>query len=231
MEVSGLLHGGAAVIKTYQVSETFATAGVPALINASAEAGLNPATTTSLADAVGVTLDTATYTTTQGTGASSALRQVKVIINPDAIVKVRFNGGATAGTALTAVTVTTASAGGTAVTTGAEWSSPTYLNGTTWGLAGANVGQSRKLTTVSTTAGTVLVPFDYATVVGDTFLRVPYFPMSTIVAELVSNLTEIDGSADPASDASFICIDTDLNGTLDSYGSFIFGDHLLNRLS
>ena len=230
MEVSGLLHGGAAVIKTYQVSETFATDGVPALIEASTEAGLNPATTTSLADAVGITIGTAVYTTTQGTGASSAQRRLSVIINPDAIVKARFAGSATAGAALTAVTVTTASSDGTVVTTGAEWSSPTYLNGTVWGLIGSNVGQSRKLTTVSTTAGTVLVPFDYDTVVGDTFLRTPTHPLASIVAQLVTLTNEIDASA-AVTGASFICIDEDLNGTTDSFGYFIFGDHLLNRLS
>lgn len=231
MEVSGLLSGGAPVLKKYQVSETFARANVPALLMATTEAGLNPATTTSLTDAVGITLDTATYTTTQGTGASSAERLVTVVINPDAIVRARFSGGATDGTALSAQTTTSASAGGTAVTTGAEWSSPTYVDGTVWGLSGANVGQSRKITTVSSTAGTVLVPFDYAIAVGDTFLRIPTHPLASIVAQLTTNLTEVDASAAISGDASFIMISGEYNGTTDSYGHFIFGDHLLNRLS
>ncbi len=231
MNVIGLLGGGAPVIKSYQVSESFTVAGIPVLISATSEAGLNPGTTTSAADLVGITLDTATYTTTQGTGASSAERLVKVIINPDAIIRMRMSGSATAGTALSAQTVTTASSGGTAVTTAAEWSSPTYVDGAVWGLTGANVGQSRKITSVSSTAGTVLVPFDYGTNVGDTFLRTPVYPMASIAAQLTSNLTELDASAAISGDAAYICIDLELNGTADSYAHFIAGDHILARLS
>ncbi len=230
MEVIGLLSGGAPVLKKYQVTETFGTAGVHANIGVTAEAGINLGTTTSAADMVGVTLDTATYTTTQGTGTSSAERLVTVVINPDAIIRMRLAGSATAGAALSAQTVTTASSGGTAVTTAAEWSSPTYLNGVVWGLTGTNVGQSRKITTVSSTAGTVLVPFDYGTVVGDTFLRAPIYPMDSIVVQLVTALTEVDASAAISGTASFVCIDLELNGTADSYAHFVPGDHILNPI-
>lgn len=125
MIVSGLLSGGAPVIKSYQVNATFANAGVPALVSAAGEAGIDLPTTTGAVDMVGVTLDTATYSTTQG----DAEALVRVIINPDAILKMRMSGGATTGTSLTLQEVTTASAGGTVITTGAEWSSPTYDEG------------------------------------------------------------------------------------------------------
>ena len=230
MKVSGLLSGGAPVIKRYQVTETFGYAGEYAMIGATSEAGVNEGTTTASNDAVGVTLDTATYSTTQGTGASSAEALVSVVINPDQIVRARMSGGATDGTALSAVTVTTASSGGTAVTTAAEWSSPTYVDGTVWGLTGANVGQHRKITSVSSTAGTVLVPFDYATVVGDTFLRIPIHPMDSIVVQVCTNITEVDMSAAISGDSELVCIDLDLNGTLDSYAYFVFGDHILNPI-
>jgi hypothetical protein len=74
-----------------------------------------------------------------------------------------MSGGATSDTALSSQTVTTASSGGTAITTAAEWSSPTYDEGVTWGYTGANAGRLRKVTSVSSTAGTVTIPFDYAT--------------------------------------------------------------------
>ena len=157
MEVSGLMSGGYPLIKKYQINATVANAGVPLLVGAAGEAGLDLPTTTGAQDMVGLNLDTATYSTTQGSGASSAERLVSVIINPDAILRSRMSGGAAEGTALSLYDVTTASAGGTAITTGDEWSSPTFDEGVVWGYDGANVGQSRKLTSVSSTAGTVTV--------------------------------------------------------------------------
>jgi hypothetical protein len=88
--------------------------------------------------------------------------------------------------------VTTASSGGTAVTTAAEWSSPTYDEGVTWGYTGANAGRFRKITSVSSTAGTVTIPFDYATAVGDVFLRAPYWPMQTVTIQLTTTLEQAD---------------------------------------
>lgn len=232
MEVIGLLCGGAPVLKKYQVAAT-AIAGVPLLTPAGNGAGLAACTTTSAADMVGVTLDAATYTTTQGTGANSAERLVTVVINPDAIIRMKMSGGATADTALSLQTVTTASAGGTAVTTAAEWSSPTFDEGVTWGYDGANVGQFRKITSVSSTAGTVTVPFDYATVVGDNFLRAPYWPMQTVTVQLGTIFTQADASIAVGTGAEFRVIDLELrdigdSGRTNSYVIAIPGDHLLN---
>ena len=232
MEVIGLLCGGAPVLKKYQVAAT-AIAGVPLLTPAGNGAGLAACTTTSAADMVGVTLDAVTYTTTQGTGASSAERLVTVVINPDAIIRMKMSGGATADTALGLNTVTTASSGGTAVTTAAEWSNPTFDEGVTWGYDGANVGQFRKITSVSSTAGTVTVPFDYGTVVGDNFLRAPYWPMQTLTVQLGTIFTQADASIAVGTGAEFRVIDLDLrdladSGRTNSFVIAIAGDHLLN---
>ena len=232
MDVIGLLCGGAPVLKKYQVAAT-AIAGVPLLTPAGNGAGLAACTTTSAADMVGVTLDAVTYTTTQGTGASSAERLVTVVINPDAIIRMKMSGGATADTALGLNTVTTASSGGTAVTTAAEWSNPTFDEGVTWGYDGANVGQFRKITSVSSTAGTVTVPFDYGTVVGDNFLRAPYWPMQTLTVQLGTIFTQADASIAVGTGAEFRVIDLDLrdladSGRTNSFVIAIAGDHLLN---
>ena len=55
------------LVKKYQTDATIIE-GVPALIDTGGEAGLNAATTGSLADMVGVTLEGATYSVTQGDG-------------------------------------------------------------------------------------------------------------------------------------------------------------------
>ena len=228
--VSGLLFGGSPVYKKYQVAETFANAGVHATIGVSTEAGVNLGTTVAANDQVGITLDTATYSTTQGSGTSSAEALVSVIINPDAIIKSRMSGTTAAGGSLGVQTNTTESTGGTVVTTGAEWSSPEFKDGTVWALAGSNVGQDRKVTGSSSTAGTVLVPFDLTIAVNDTFLRAPIYPMDSIVVQLCTELTEVDMSAAIAGDVEWVCIDTALNGVADSFAYFISADHILNPI-
>ena len=233
MEVIGLLCGGAPVLKKYQIAAT-TIAGIPLMTPASSAGGLAAATTTSAADMVGVTLDSATYTTTQGTGASSAERLVTVVINPDAIIKIKMSGGATEDTALALQEVTTASSGGTAVTTAASWTSAVeYDEGVTWGYDGANIGQFRKITATSSTAGTVVIPFDYGTVVGDNFLRAPYWPMGTINVQLSTLLTQANAIISVGTGAEFRVIDLDLKDVSDSgrTNSFVIvvpGDHLLN---
>ena len=233
MEVAGMLSGGFPLIKSFQVSSAWTAstkAGIPVLTGASASGGgvtIGALGGAGAAAALGVTLDTAVYTATQGTGSASALRRIRVVINPDQIVRMRQCGGATSGTTLPTQTNTTLSSGGTLITTGAVWNGPTFLNGQVWGLTGNNVGALRKITTVSATAGTVVVPFDYAIAVNDTFLRSPVSPGSTVLAQLTTDLTELDATAAIAATAEYVCIDTELNSGLDSYAHFIFADHVL----
>ena len=232
MEVSGHLHGGAPVLKKYQITATFANAGIIGTISASAAAGVTLATTQNASDMVGVSLDTGTYTVTQGTGTNSAEALVTFSIRPDVIIRSRRSGDQTTGTALAAQVNTSVSSGGVTVTTGAEWSSsPTYLDGTVWGLTGNNVGQFRKITTVTSTVGTVLVPFDYSIAANDTFLCIPINPNSSVVVQLTSDFLEVDMSDDIATDAELACIGLDLNGTTDSYAYFVPRDHYLNPLA
>jgi hypothetical protein len=185
---------------------------------------------------VGLSFDAATYSVTQG----SAEAEVRLDIRPDAILQGRLSGSTTSGTALTLLPVTTATTDGLDVTTGSEWSSPTYDSGAVWGYDGANKGQVRKITSVSSTAGTVILPFDYDHQVGDNFLRAPIFPMdvdSSATITLTSDFTEVDASAAVATNtALFTCIELitntiDTRGTTNSYVLMVPGDHYLSRLS
>jgi hypothetical protein len=214
----------------YQVDATVANVGVPLLIDTAGEAGLNAGTTTSAADFVGMSQDTVTYTTTQGTGVNSAERKVGVNITPDAVWRALLSGGATEGTALTQHTVTTASAGGTAVTTGTAWNSPTYDEGVVWGYSGNNAGQVRKITSVSATAGTVTIPFDNAVAVGDVYLRAPAWFNATTTLQLTTNLFQVDASIAVATGAEYGVDDMRLldiggEGTLRSEVFFHALDH------
>ena len=230
MEVSGHLSGGAPLLMKYQIAETFANAGVIGTIDVSAEAGVNLATTAGIVDMIGVSLDAGTYNTVQGTGASTAETLVTFSIRPDVIIRSRMSGGATSGTSLTAVTETTGETAGLVITTGASWTSPSFADGTVWGLTGNNVGQSRKTPAVDGTSTTLDVPFDNNILLNDTYLRTPIHPHESILVELTSDLTEIDATVAISGDAELVCIDLDLNGVADSYAYFVPGDHILNPI-
>jgi len=237
------LYGSVPVLKKFQFGVTLTAVGIPFTVPAAGTAGVVIATTTTATDLVGMSVDQgsvattgtvqSTFSTTQGTGASSAERVVTLIINPFAVWGWKMSGGATENTALATQTVTTASAGGTAVTTAAEWSNPTFDEGVTWGLTGANAGRVRKVTSVSSTAGTVTIPFDVATAVGDTFLRAPYWPMQTVTIQLSTLLTQADASIAVGTGAPFRVTELRLADSTDAgaTNSFVLGvsnSHALN---
>lgn len=190
-----ILGGGAPVIKKFMVGATpnFAVAGAPAIVAATTDAGVVPQSAGTVGQTVGLALDTATYTTSQATVLASGAPQVSVVVNPDAVYRLRVSGGATPGTALTKITNSVASTGGTliTITTGdVVPNNPTVLDGTVICLSGNNVGLRRRITTVSATAITVLIPFPYTIAVGDTFLALPYFPGGiTATGTQADNLT------------------------------------------
>lgn len=224
MELAYTMSGGKVLLKKYQINATVANAGVPLVIPAGGNAGVVLATTTGAANMVGVNLDTATYVTAQQTDGTSAEREVTVIINPDAVWRAKMSGGATENTALALHAISTASSDGLTLTTGTAWDSPTFDEGVAWGYDGANVGQFRKVTSVSGTAGTVTVAFDRDTVVGDNFLRAPYWPVQTVAVQLTTNLYQADASIAVGTGAEFKVVDMDLRDNSDSgrTNSFIY---------
>lgn len=181
--VGYIISGAAPLIKKYQVAAgtpDFTVAGAPAIASATTTGGVAPMAAGTLADYVGLSLDTAVYTTTQATiAANGAPGVISLCVSPDVAIRNRISGAATAGTALVTVTNSVASSGGTAVTItsgDAAPNSPTMLDGTIICLSGANVGVRRKITTVSATVYTVVVPFPYTIAVNDVFVAVPFFP-------------------------------------------------------
>ena len=178
-----ILGGSAPVLKKVFVgagTPDFTVAGAPATVALTGSAGVLPQSAGTLALFAGLALDTATYTTTQATIASNgAPGQVTLVVNPDLVIRNRVSGSATAGTALTTITNSAASTAGTAITitTGdAAPNSPTMLDGTVFCTKGANVGLRRKITTVSATVCTVVVPFPYTIASGDVFVMLPFAP-------------------------------------------------------
>lgn len=231
MRLAYTMSGGNQCIKKFQIAASVTTRGIPLLIPAADGAGLALSTTTSLADMVGVSYDTATYVTAQQTDGTSAERTVSVIINPDAVWSALLSQGATLGTALTLYAVTTASATGLVVTTGGDWSSPQMDEGTVWGYDGANAKQARKITSTSTTAATVTVAFDQDTVVGDNFLRAPYWPTQSTALQLTTNLDGADASIAVGTGGGAKCVelllgDQAVSGRTDSWVLWIPTDHV-----
>lgn len=244
MELAYLLGGGAPVMKSYQIGVTNANAalGIPYTVPASNTAGVVIGTTTGATDLVGISVDnqsprgsqgTGTYGTAQIAGNVDPAQYVRLIINPDAVWRALMSGGATENTALTLLPVTTASTDGLTITTASEWSSPTYDEGHAWGYDGANAGIARKVTSVSSTAGTLTVALPNDTAVGDNFLRAPYTPMQAVTVQLTTNLYQADASIAVGTGAPFRVIEMILNalaneGRTNSYVHFMSNSHALN---
>lgn len=207
MEFAYDLVGGKAVIKRYHPAAAVVTVGKPFLKPAANGTGLATSTTTSVADMVGVNVDTAAYQAAQNADGTDNAALMGVIINPLAVWRCKMSGGATENTALSLQTVTTASTDGLTITTAAEWSSPEYDEGIVWGYDGPNAGVYRKLTSTSSTAGTVIQAFPRDTVVGDNFLRAPYNFGGTTTVQLTTLLTQADASIAVGTGATFRVVD------------------------
>lgn len=233
MEFAYNLNGGTApIMKKYQVAATNTVIGRPYLVNAgSGGTGIVLGTTTGVVDAIGVNVDAAgTYVTAQQSDNSDTARTTTIIISPSAVYRVLLSGGATENTPLTLYPVTSASTDGLTVTTGSEWSSPTFDEGSTWGYDGANAGKLRKVTSVSSTAGTVIVAFPYDTAVGDNFLRAPYTPTQTETMQLTTNCTQADASIAVGTGGTWHIVeiihrDISMEGRTNSYVMAMLQDH------
>ena len=86
-----------------------------------------------------------------------------------------MSGGAAENTALTSHDITTEDTAGTTITTGDDHSSAQMDDGTVWCVSGANLGQERRITSTSSTALGVTIPFDNTIAVGDLFIDIPYY--------------------------------------------------------
>ena len=94
-----IISGGGPVIKKYLVdagTPDFTIAGSPAIASATSESGVAPMAAGTLADYVGLSLDTATYTATQATIQSTGPGIISLVVNPDAVIRLRMSGSGTA---------------------------------------------------------------------------------------------------------------------------------------
>ncbi len=238
MEYAESLYGNTTPwIGSFQINETLANGGIPVLQPPDGGAGVAISTTTSWADAVGVTLDAGTYVTAQQTDGTSAERTVKVVISPDSVFRALMSGGATEGTALTLYPITTAASDGLSLTTSsiANWASPDWNEGMAWFYDGANIGQSRKTTSVSGTTATVTVAYDQGTVVDDNVLRAPWWPLDVAADNIqtTTNLYQADASIAVATGGAGIVVKMELGtianeGRNKSFVLFKFDDHVLD---
>lgn len=230
MKFGYLLSGGAPTIKKYKMAAGHAK-GIVVLVPAANATGLSTSTTTSFADAVGVTLDAilsaaqpVAYSTTQG--AVEYLQSV--IVSPDAVFHALMVGSA-ANATLEERTVGTASSNGLTIVGTAgmtDPSSPDMDEGTAWYVSGSNAGQSRTITSTTTTLTvTVIMPFA-ANAVGQKYLLTPYAPGAksvTMSTDLKNVRCEL---AKTGADARVV--DMDLFGKGDSYLHLHLSDHIFN---
>lgn len=226
--------GGSYPLKMgFQINETLANAGIPVLAPGANNAGVQISTTGSWANAVGVTLDAATYVTAQQTDGSSAEREVDVVISSTAVFRALMSGGATEGTALSLFTVTTASSTGLDIVTGDNFTD--FDDGVIWGYDGANVSQKRNIGIGDATDATVTVAFDHDTVVGDNFLAASYWFLSDVAGQIQTTtlLTQANASIAGGTGGAGLIIDMELGdlsneGRTNSFVLFKFDDHKLS---
>jgi len=200
----------------------------------------DPASVTSCPDFAGVTLEAATYSTTQ----SDSEGTVHIIDSPTALFLCRVVPSATKDTAFAdtdgyLLTNTSADSGGTTVTdSDISTTGAAMVDGELFCLTGNNVGQSRIITahTVSTTVMVVTVPFDNTIAVGDSFLATPYGP-GVIAVKLTTDFTQADATDAGGTGAEFVVkqmiLETKHKGATKAapllYAVIASTDHYLNK--
>ena len=233
MDYAYMLGGGAPLVMKHAIGVTHSDAGIVTTAPGEGEGGVMISTTTTMDDAVGVTLDTATFVTAQQTDGTSAERKVAVVISPDACFRALMSGGATEGTALTEYPITAAMTDGLTVTVASisDWTSPDFDEGSIYFTSGVNQGQRRTVISGSSTVATVKVAFDGDGAVDDKIIRTPWTNLSAVALALQSttNLYQADATIAVATGGAVKVIDQELNGATDSFVIFTLNDHALNH--
>lgn len=224
--------GGAENARKYKIGISFTAAGVPAIMSATLP-GVVLASTTSAADAIGVTSDTGTYSTTQG----DAEGLVTVMWRPDNVYKALMSGSAIAGTALATLVNTAADTAGLTIT---DTDVPTVDmdGGMVFATKGANLSQSRVVTTwTSATSIAVTVPFPNDIAVNDEFILVPYADVGTGAAgadgvsavQLTSDLTGANAAIASGTGVDVVVVEVKVDEhdpSTKSYVLFKLADHV-----
>jgi len=231
MKYSGNLSSSSPVIKKYKSSATTLIAGIVGLRSAANASGqVTISTTTSFGDSLGLILDQSekngavtSYSTTQG----AVEGVVSVIVNPDQILRAKMVTGAT-GTSITADAVATAVSNGLTVVGGTSVASPDMDEGLLWFTSGANLSESRKITSTSSVTATVIVPFPRASVVGDAYCYAGLNVGLTGVT-LTTDLKDVRADIAVSTGASATALDFDLGPANDSFVYLVLGDQVYNN--
>jgi len=218
-----------------QVGAAFANGGVPVRhATLSDTDGIRACTTTTCEDAIGILKNAVpTRNTAQQSDNSDPAALGTVDCNPGALIRARMCGGATSGTALTAVANTVADSTGLLLTFAASQS--TYDDGYAIGATGANAGIRKKLTAVTTTAVPIIAfPFDIAA--NDEFYLFVPGPNEYAKVQLTSDFTEWDVTADNTSNLTFRVKETtnlsaNEDGSTKNYGILTFAEHFYGGAS
>lgn len=174
--VAGNLFGGGDSSRKFFIAASFANAGIVAGSTEATNEGLIPTTTTAATDAMGLTLDTATYSATPAAGATGL---ITVADRPFSKCDFVMSGGATEGTALTIMTETAGDLVTPDLVSSTNAAANSMIGGTIWRYPGLGhtcaLRQSRQITahTASVSVG-VTVDFEEAINVGDRFLMCPW---------------------------------------------------------
>lgn len=233
------LSGSAPVLKKYRVatgSSTNQIAGTYVTVAAANGSGVVIGLTTTVTEQVGHNLDAATGSTAP-TADANAL--TTVLINPDAVYRLRMCGGATSGTALSTSTEQT---GGSKTvhafhaTTDPDPNSPSMDEGTIFSVSGANMGQVRKITSVGANACTTTEGWVTANSAGDVFVVIPWTIGDTAGdnINLTSNLLEARQDIAVGTGADFrpIELQIDFSSQVNALrNSFVFAQMVANVLN
>lgn len=229
MDFTGLLSGGAPWLQKHPVGETVADAGIIMLEPDAGGGGLALPTTIDLSNAVGMTHDTATFVTAQQTDGTSAERLVNICVNPDAVYRILMSGGATEGTALVQNTISVATTDGLDVEDDAfTWTAPSWDEGSVFFTSGTNLGQLRRVTAVSGAVATITVAFDRNHAVGDTYFRMPWWPLGLgDTLQTTTLFTQADALIAVNTGGDIKSLRLEMNGAADSFLHFMLADHAL----
>jgi hypothetical protein len=209
MEYAGNISGSKPHVRKYGVDGGVTiNAGEPVCVgDATANyGGMTVASTITAVAFIGCASADATSTDAQATSGNN-VKEVSVVINPDAMWRAKFSGAATEDTALTLLTSASANAAGDTVTGASD---EFFI----WCYNGANVGAGYR---IADTASSVIVCFPYDIVAGDTWLQVPIgVGTRTQYPQLTTNLTQVDASAVvDADNANFVAVDLILRDVTD----------------
>jgi len=228
------LCGGAGLKKKYKIAVTIANSGIPILIGAAANnAAVIPTATTTAGPFIGLGLDTATYSATQG----DAEGIVSVDVRPDLVTRMTISGGAAEGTALTLITEETGESAGLVLTSG-DVGATDMDGGMLFRVSGGSTGESRSITAWSTGASiTVVVPFTSDIDTGDTFIAVPFNTVGDGAASggdgmgdatLTTLFTQVRGDIAVGDGVDIVVTDIVVKSTTQAFLYFTLRDHALN---